>query len=80
MKKKAPPKPETMKQAQSRARSWRIFRLRALWHMGALLTGPRRIALQRLVDQELKLDGAEPQGSRVTRQRLELYERLGDSP
>lgn len=53
-------------------RNFRIFQLRGLASFRYMLTGKRRDALLRLVDQELKALGAEPESVRITRQKQEF--------
>jgi hypothetical protein len=62
----------TPAQRTANERNFRIFQLRGLASFRFLLTGKRRDALLRLVDQELKEIGAEPETVRAKRQREEF--------
>jgi uncharacterized protein YjiS (DUF1127 family) len=64
----------TTAQKQASARNFRIFQLRGLASFRYMLTGNRRQALLRLVDQELKAIGAEPESVRAERQRQQMEE------
>lgn len=66
----------TEKQIAARNRNNRIWLLRGLWSQQYLLTGERRAAAQALVDAELELIGAEPEGVRQKRRRDELFSDL----
>jgi hypothetical protein len=57
----------TPAQKAANTRNFRIFQLRGLASFRYLLTGKRRDALLRLVDQELRAIGAEPETARITR-------------
>lgn len=56
-------------QVASRNRNWRIFKLRGLQTQMLLLTGPRRVLAQQLVDRELALIGAKPKAEHEAAQR-----------
>jgi hypothetical protein len=53
-------------------RNFRIFQLRGLASFRFLLTGERRDALLRLVDEELRTIGAEPESVRAEKWKHEM--------
>lgn len=55
----------TQAQKASAMRNFRIFQLRGLHAQVGLLTGKRREAARRLVDQELRAMGAETEAARA---------------
>lgn len=59
----------TPAQEAANARSFRIFRLRGLWHFAVILSPERRDAMQALIDAELADLGAEPNTQRQARIR-----------
>ena len=75
-----PSRKDTRTPAQKAAneRSFRIFQLRGLASFRFMLTGNRRDALLKLVDQELKALGAEPESAREARRKAE-FEQLMES-
>ena len=68
-----PHKPRSDKQNEQ----FRLARVRGLWFHAYMLTGERREAMQRIIDDELTAHGAESQTDRTRRQRAELEARLG---
>jgi hypothetical protein len=54
----------TPAQEAANTRSFRIFRLRGLWHFAVILSPERRDAMQALIDAELVDLGAEPHTQR----------------
>lgn len=58
-----PRQPRTPAQEAATERAFRIFRLRGLYAQVSLLTGERRAAAERLVDEELTALGATPQAA-----------------
>jgi hypothetical protein len=69
-----PNRKDTRTPAQKAAnqRNFRIFQLRGLASFRFLLTGARRDALLRLVDQELRTIGAEPETVRLARHHEQM--------
>lgn len=69
-----PDRKDTRTPAQRAAndRNFRVFQLRGLASFRYMLTGQRRDALLRLVDQELKAIGAEPESAREARRKEEF--------
>ncbi len=62
----------TPAQKAAQQRNFRIFQLRGLASFRFLLTGERRDALLRLVDQELRAIGAEPESVRAEKWKHEM--------
>jgi hypothetical protein len=69
-----PSRKDTRTPAQKAAnnRNFRIFQLRGLASFRFLLTGKRRESLLRLVDQELRSLGAEPETVRIARHHEQM--------
>ena len=57
----------TPRRKEQRERAWRIFQLRGLYHQVYILTGWRRRVAQWLVDEQLRMLGAETQSERMRR-------------
>jgi hypothetical protein len=66
----------TPAQRAANERNFRIFQLRGLASFRFMLTGKRRDALLRIVDQELKALGAEPASVRIERERKQFEEMI----
>lgn len=66
----------TPSQKAASDRNFRIFKLRGLHAQCTLLTGRRREAAQRLVDQELAAIGAEPETKRQADRRAKYFEEM----
>lgn len=71
-------KPPTEAQERQRSRAWHIARIRALWTQASLLSPDRRMAVQAIIDAELREKGAEPHGVRAEREHQELLKRCAD--
>jgi hypothetical protein len=69
-----PNRKDTRTPAQKKAqqRNFRIFQLRGLASFRFMLTGERRDALLRLVDQELRAIGAEPESARIAQHNEQM--------
>lgn len=71
-----PRKPRSEAQEAATQRNFHIMRIRALWALSYILSPARREMVQDIIDAELRAKGAEPQGVRRARERVELFEAL----
>lgn len=69
---KRPGRNSSKPRTQAQIDALTVFRLRGLWSHAWALTGARREAMQKAIDDELALLGVETQTARRARERAEL--------